>query len=489
MPTIGRNFPNHRGLAIGIMKSMVGLSGAIASQFYQGLFGPGSSKHSAEHPNDDFVPYLLFIGVQVGTVCLVGFFFLRQTPPLRESPESLKRTGKTLQLLLVAILCLATLIGVAAIVESKLPADANATHTKAFGQDSTERKGLLVAVYAIFFSTIFWAVSRRDDSSTAVDSGEKELLIQGDDQPDAPGGGAGVRQYSLSQAVRTLEFWCIFTCFFLAGGSGILIINNLANINLNLQPMDASPAVVNNDKVVFVTLISVLNCFGRLLAGALGDYLLKNRQIPRPIVFALACGMMCFVHALLALAPSLTTLYVVCIVGGMAYGAFNSLCPTLISEIFGTCPLPAAVAPALTAVRRPEELCDDLRHQLARPWLWKLPHWHAAGRVGLRQPQLHREPDWPRLLSTLVHPLCMRLWAVRRDQPAPDDANQEAVHGDVPALLSLCRLPTHRVADPLNAHPPTTPRVSRSRPTACACWPWPWPSSRVGPGRRRHPGS
>lgn len=38
VPTMGRNFPNHRGLAIGLMKSFVGLSGAIAAQFYQGLF-------------------------------------------------------------------------------------------------------------------------------------------------------------------------------------------------------------------------------------------------------------------------------------------------------------------------------------------------------------------------------------------------------------------------------------------------------------------
>ena len=31
----------------------------------------------------------------------------------------------------------------------------------------------------------------------------------------------------------------------------------------------------------------------------------------------------------------LEILYVVCVIGGIAYGAFNSLCPTLISEIFG----------------------------------------------------------------------------------------------------------------------------------------------------------
>lgn len=71
IPTAGKNFPTQRGLAIGttslqpspelrvltvnagLCKSMVGLSGALATQFYQGFFAP------------NIVPFMLFLTVEV----------------------------------------------------------------------------------------------------------------------------------------------------------------------------------------------------------------------------------------------------------------------------------------------------------------------------------------------------------------------------------------------------------------------------------------
>lgn len=65
------------------------------------------------------------------------------------------------------------------------------------------------------------------------------------------------------------------------------------------------------------------------------SYLLKFKKIPRPAVFAGALFMMCATHILLAIFHTENVLYMACVIGGFAYGAFNSLCPTLISEIFG----------------------------------------------------------------------------------------------------------------------------------------------------------
>lgn len=76
---------------------------------------------------------------------------------------------------------------------------------------------------------------------------------------------------------------------------------------------------------MFTTLFSVFNCIGRLLAGLLGDYLLKTRGIPRPIVYAGGMLLMCGSQILL-ISGQYNLLFPATIMCGLAYGSFNSLC-------------------------------------------------------------------------------------------------------------------------------------------------------------------
>lgn len=93
----------------------------------------------------------------------------------------------------------------------------------------------------------------------------------------------------------------------------------------------------SGDEDIFVTLISVSNCAGRLLSGFVSD-LGVNRsrgRISRPWFLAGACVVMAASFLLVTLWSSLASLYIACVLIGMAYGAINALNPATASEIFG----------------------------------------------------------------------------------------------------------------------------------------------------------
>ena len=136
-----------------------------------------------------------------------------------------------------------------------------------------------------------------------------------------------LKSFTLWQALKTSKFYLIFFSFFIGGGSGVMVISNLGQI------IDGMTGTFQSDVTVFVTIISVCNCWGRLLSGMLGDYLVK-RGHPRPIMLSVAMALM-VVAQVLMIFGSYNMMYVVCTCLGLSYGAFNALCPTLITEIFG----------------------------------------------------------------------------------------------------------------------------------------------------------
>ena len=93
---------------------------------------------------------------------------------------------------------------------------------------------------------------------------------------------------TLCEALASTKFYLIFFSFFIGGGSGILLIDNVGQI------VDGMTGVLKSDTSVFVTIISVANCWGRLLSGLAGDFAVK-RGIPRPFVLAMFGSYLSFV--------------------------------------------------------------------------------------------------------------------------------------------------------------------------------------------------
>lgn len=112
---------------------------------------------------------------------------------------------------------------------------------------------------------------------------------------------------------------------FTGTGSGLVVINNLGQIT---KALGASADGAD----VYVMLLSIANCLGRLVIGAISDG--TARHISRPAWLAIAVASMGGSQVLASFAD-LNSLYAVVVWTGASYGMFWSLGPALISDRFG----------------------------------------------------------------------------------------------------------------------------------------------------------
>jgi MFS family permease len=83
---------------------------------------------------------------------------------------------------------------------------------------------------------------------------------------------------------------------------------------------------------LFVSLLGISNCLGRMIAGLVANA--TQKYVSRPTWLVLACAVMA-VAQILVITGSLVLLYPAAILTGLAYGACWSTTPPLASDIFG----------------------------------------------------------------------------------------------------------------------------------------------------------
>ena len=88
----------------------------------------------------------------------------------------------------------------------------------------------------------------------------------------------------------------------------------------------------DSDGAVFVAVLSVANCFGRLLVGASSQRL--ERTFPRPFFLFITTAVMALSMLYMAFA-SVDMLYFGCVIVGLAYGSYWALLPSITSDLFG----------------------------------------------------------------------------------------------------------------------------------------------------------
>jgi len=277
---------NRRGLVVGLLVAMCGLSALIFSQIHQGLFV------GADGAQDTF-GFLVCMATTLGVVGALGSATIvvvrrpRAAPPRPASPIN-AATGSTAAEA-------APLLGAAA-SDGVWPA-----------------KRRPYGAFRIFTTRDFWLMF----VAFGLATGAGLMYINRY--------GAGLsRKRECGPSLKSA--WLHVLSFSLASGSIDLMVGALAGPG----------ADVSHQESVQVSVLSAMSCTGRLGFGLLSDMLLRRGYARRRVLLSVTVAVMLVAMATLAVVNHPEALTAATVLVGLAYGGLFSTAPTIVSERFGT---------------------------------------------------------------------------------------------------------------------------------------------------------
>lgn len=332
--TCVKNLPESRGSVLGLLKGYVGLSGAIITQLYFAIY------------YDDTKSLILLIG---WLPAVISFAFLRTIRIMKviRLPNELKVFYNMLYISL----------GLAGFLMIMIIVQHVGHFTQAeYGASTAMTLFLLVLPIAVVVIEEFKileskklemngdvnivtekpapAVVPPDDQSVGAKDG---LVTSETPDPTAeptescwktcfrpPNRG---EDYTILQALFSIDMLILFmTCICGVGGT-LTAIDNLGQIGASLRYPKKSIST-------FVSLVSIWNYLGRVVAGFGSEILLKRYKFPRPLILTLTLFVSCVGHLLIAFNVT-NGLYMASIIIGFCFGAQWPLLFAIISELFG----------------------------------------------------------------------------------------------------------------------------------------------------------
>ncbi|XP_075107596.1 protein NUCLEAR FUSION DEFECTIVE 4 [Nicotiana tabacum] len=335
-----RNFPLSRGTVAGILKGYVGLSGAVFTEIFAMVLNNSASE------------LLLFLALGIPIICLAMMYFIRACTPAsgEDSSEHVHFLFTQAASLLLAVYLLTTTIlkntlslsspisyilaGVMVIfLMSPLAIPLKMTlfpsrHKRSGNLDGSS-DNLTEEVSSSQTTSLLTPISSEADLGSfheGEDVSEVDLLL-------AEGEGAVKKKrkprrgedFKFREAVVKADFWLLWVVYFLGVGSGVTVLNNLAQIGVALGV---------NDTTILLSLFSFSNFLGRLGAGVVSEHFVRSKTIPRTFWMMVTQIIMIVTFLLYASALS-GTLYAATALLGICFGVqFGVMIPTA-SELFG----------------------------------------------------------------------------------------------------------------------------------------------------------
>ncbi|XP_062016008.1 protein NUCLEAR FUSION DEFECTIVE 4-like [Rosa rugosa] len=314
--TCVKNFPESRGVMLGLLKGFVGLSGAILTQLYLAIYG------------NDAKSLILLIAWLPAAISVVFVYTIRPMKVIRQ-PNELNVFYHFLYMSVLLALFLMTI--------SLLQRWFNFSHAAYAGSATA-------AVLLLFFplgiaireELVLWKQMKRPiDPPTEVRVEKtQEIKQEKKEEKDDTACFANIcnkpprgEDYTIFQALLSLDMIILFVATLCGLGSSLTAVDNLGQIGESL-------GYPTKTVKTFVSLVSIWNYFGRVFSGFFSESLLVRYKIPRPLVMTFSLLLSC-VGLLLIAFPTPGSLYVASIIIGFSFGAQLPLLFAIISELFG----------------------------------------------------------------------------------------------------------------------------------------------------------
>ncbi|KAF3441806.1 hypothetical protein FNV43_RR15721 [Rhamnella rubrinervis] len=322
-----KNFPESRGIVIGLLKGLIGLSGAIMTQFYHAIYG------------DDSKSLVLLIAWLPAVVPLTFIRTIRIMNSLRQA-NGLKVFIKFLYISLGVAGSLMIII----ILQNQL------SFTRIEYAGSATLVVILLSLplaVVVKEELISWKHRNQTldgtNSEFTVDTENTPTILE----PQLPPNGATAsswkplsccmknilkapergEDYTILQAALSIDMLVLLIATTCGVGGALAAIDNLGQIGSSL-------GYPTHTIATFISLVSIWNYLGRVSAGFASEIFLTKYKFPRPLLLTFVILLSSVGHLLIAFAVP-NSLYLTSMIIGFCYGAQLSLLFTIISEIFG----------------------------------------------------------------------------------------------------------------------------------------------------------
>ncbi|KAJ0657277.1 putative MFS transporter superfamily [Helianthus annuus] len=291
------NFPESRGVVLGLLKGFTGLSGAIMTQIYLAVYG------------NDSKSLILLIAWLPAAISVVFVYTIRKISLVRQANE-LRMFYQFLYVsVFLALFIMAMTIAQNLATFSTSAYAGSASVLNLWRQNNQQPVSIPEVKIDNMIDQHHEQIEQESTNVTNLNStdGSRKTSCFANVFLNKPERG---EDYSILQALLSTDMLILFVSTFCGLGTSLTAVDNMGQI------------------------VSIWNYFGRIFSGFVSEILLAKYKFPRPLMFSLVLFLSC-VGLLMIAFPIPRSVYVASIIIGFSFGAQLPLIFAIISELFG----------------------------------------------------------------------------------------------------------------------------------------------------------